>query len=132
MKVPSNARIDSALREQIERAGASSKTVHAVVTLKPEQPSEHSLSIEKVQSVTKALLERVRNRAGEKEEDFAILENLGAFNLVASTGFLVEVLKQPEVEGAFSAKDDTPAAIPPLDVKEAILEPLKTGRYRVH
>lgn len=133
MNVSPNLRIDAILRDQLENAVESSKSVAAVVKLRPSDPSHATLSPEKTQEITEVVLDRARERSGQTEIDHFVLDALGAFNLVAPAGFLIEVLNQPEVASAFSAETEENAhpAIGPPDPRGSLLES-KTGRFRVH
>ena len=122
MKVSPNLRIDPILREQLENAVEPSKSVSAVVKLKPGDPAKATLPPEKMREITEAVLAKARELSGQTELDYFVLEALGAFNLVAPAGFLVEVLNQPEVASAFSAEAGEP---------ERLLES-KASRSRVH
>jgi len=122
MKVSPNVRIDPILRKQLENGVEPSKSVSAVVKLKPGDPAKATLPPEKMRETTEAVLAKARERSGQTEEDYFVLEALGAFNLVAPAGFLVEVLNQPEVASAFSAETE----------ENAPLLESKTSRFRVH
>jgi hypothetical protein len=133
MKVSPNLRIDAILREQLENAVESSKSVAAVVKLKPGDPTKATLPPEKMREITELVLDRARERSGQTEIDYFVLDVLGAFNLVAPARFLIEVLNQPEVAGAFSAEteENTHPAIDPPNSQGRLLES-KTSRFRVH
>jgi hypothetical protein len=122
MKIPHNLEIDPILRKQLENGVEPSKSVSAVVKLKPGDPAKATLPPEKIRDMTEAVLAKARERSGQTEEDYFVLDALGAFNLVAPAGFLIEVLNQPEVASAFSAETGEP---------ERLLES-KTSRSRVH
>lgn len=129
MKLTTNAKIDPALLTRLESATASSTQVAAVIKLRPEDAAHVSLPPEETQRVTEKVLERVRHQLGEKEQDYSVLDMLGGFNLVAPANFVVELLKQPEVAGAFSAENEESAYIRPRNVKEVRLN-VKAGRSR--
>lgn len=118
MKIHTNAKIDPELLAHIHNAASSSAQVAAVIKLRPEGARNSVLPPARTQRVTDEVLNRVRKQLREKEEDYVVLDMLGAFNLVAPAEFVVEVLKQPEVASAFSAETDAPAYIPPRNVKE--------------
>ena len=127
MKVTSNAKVDPALRDLVENATPDSAPVAAVVKLRPKDETQRKLPPEETQRVAETVLERVRQQAGEKEQDYYVLEMLGAFNLVASPHFIANLLNQPEVASAFSAENEESAYIPPQNVKEVHLK-VKAGR----
>jgi len=117
MNLDSSAKIDPALRAQLDSAKAASSSVAAVIRLRPKDSAHLRLPPEDTRQVTELVLNRVRQHLGEKEEAYFVLDMLGAFNLVAPANFVVEVLKQPEVASAFSA-DEGSALIRPQNVEE--------------
>jgi hypothetical protein len=127
MKLNSGARIDPELRAELE--GASSKTdpIAAVIKLRSDSPRHDSLPPEETERVTERILARVRQRAGDREHEYYVLDMLGAFNLVAPAHFVVELLKQPEVASAMAAERENTAYIPPRNIKEVRL-PFKLRR----
>jgi hypothetical protein len=129
MKLTSSARVDPALRDLLENAKADSAAIAAVVKLRPKDETQRKLPPEEMQQVAETVLERVRQQAGEKEQDYYVLEMLGAFNLVASPHFIANLLNQPEVASAFSAEGEGSAYIPPRNVKEVQLD-VKVKRSR--
>ena len=129
MKVTSKAKIDSALRALLENATTDSAPIAAVVKLRPSDETQVKLPPEETQRVAETVLERVRQQVGEKEQDYYVLDMLGAFNLVAAPHFIVNLLNQPEVASAFSAEGEGSAYIPPRNVKEVHLD-VKVGRSR--
>jgi hypothetical protein len=133
VKVSPNLKIDAILREQLENAVESSKSVAAVVKLKSADPVKATLPPEKVREVAESVLDRARERSGQTETDYFVLDVLGAFNLVAPARFVIEVLNQPEVASAFSAEteENTHRAINPQGSQERLPES-KPSRFRVH
>ena len=129
MKLTSNARIDPALRDLLENATTDSAPIAAVVKLRPSDETQLKLAPEETQRVAKIVLDRVRQQVGEKEQDYYVLDMLGAFNLVAPPDFIVNLLNQPEVASAFSAEDEGSGFIRPRNVKEVHLD-VKAGRSR--
>ncbi len=129
MKLTSSAKIDPALRAQLESATAASDSVAAVIKLRPKNRAQASLPPGETQRVTDLILERVRQHVGQKEQDYVVLDMLGAFNLVAPANFVVELLNQPEVASALSADAEESAFIPPRNVKEVDLK-VKSARSR--
>src|SRR6266849_10117238 len=131
MKLSSSARIDPALRAELEGASSEAAPIAAVIKLKPDSAGHVSLPPEETQRITEKVLERVREHAGAREHDYYVLDMLGAFNLVAPAHFVVELLKQPEVSSCMSAESEDSAYIPPRNVKEVHL-PFKPRRSRSH
>jgi len=130
MKLSSSARIDPALRIELEGASSEAAPIAAVIKLRPD-PGHVSLPPEETQRVTEKVLERVREHAGDREHDYFILDMLGASNVVAPAHFVVELLRQPEVASAMAAESENSAYIPPRNVKEVRL-PFKSRRTRSH
>jgi hypothetical protein len=121
-------RIDPALRTELEAVSSQADPVAAVIKLRPS-PGRGSLPPEETQRLTEQVLKRVREHAGDRENEYYILDFLRAFNLVAPAHFVVELLKQPEVASAMAAEDENSAYIPPRNVKEVHI-PFKPRRSR--
>lgn len=127
--MPTDAKIDPALQAQLERARLSSSPVSAVIKLRPRDDRQRVLRPEMTEQLADTVLQRVREKVGEKEHDYYVLDMLGAFNVVAPANFVAELTKQPEVASAVSAESDEPTLIAPRNAKEVHLK-IPRGRSR--
>jgi len=121
-KLSSAAKIDPELWAHIQAAADPSTPIAAVVKLRAADPKRSRLQPQETGRVTEKVLDRVRKKLGEKEQDYLVLDMFGAFNLVAPARFVCEVLKQPEIASAFSPEGEESAYIPPRNVKEVHLK----------
>jgi hypothetical protein len=122
MKIATKAKVDPDLLAHIKSAIGPSSQVAAVVKLRPKDSQALTLPPVETQQVTEDVLDRVRQKLGEREQDYSVLDMLGAFNLVAPANFILELLKQPEVASAFSPEGEESAYIRPRNVKEVHLK----------
>lgn len=104
------------LARQLSRPRAATGPIGAVCRLRPRRASDLALGPEETERKAREVLARVTRSVGEGPERWSVFRNLGAFAVVASTAFLRELVRQPEVEAA------TPNRLPDEDL---LIRPVK-------
>ena len=94
-KKRSRAKIDPELLRQMEAATADKGLVQAVFTLRCN--TRKGIPPEKVEAVTRELLDRVALRVGASAKDVNVFRNLGAFAVSAQAHFIRALLTEPEI-----------------------------------
>ena len=104
-------KVDKELMNQL--AAAHDGTVEAVVKLKPSG-TQIVPAPERMEKLTKRVLDRTSKNSGHKPERYNVFRNLGSFVVAANPGFIRELISQPEVSAVIANQQVGSAMIAPV------------------
>jgi hypothetical protein len=104
-------KVDKELMNQL--AAAHDGTVEAVVKLKPAG-TQIVPAPERMEMLTKRVLDRTSKNSGHKPERYNVFRNLGSFVVAANPGFIRELISQPEVSAVIANQQVGSAMIAPV------------------
>ena len=104
-------KVDKELMNQL--AAAHDGTVEAVVKLKPAG-TQIVPAPERMEKLTKRVLDRTSKNSGHKPERYNVFRNLGSFVVAANPGFIRELISQPEVSAVIANQQVGSAMIAPV------------------
>ena len=104
-------KVDKELMNQL--AAAHDGTVEAVVKLKPAG-TQIVPAPERMEKLTKRILDRTSKNSGHKPERYNVFRNLGSFVVAANPGFIRELISQPEVSAVIANQQVGSAMIAPV------------------
>lgn len=106
---------DPELLRQISAAGRKNDPIVGIFRIRPEDSTKLTNSPERTKEIVNEVVERVSKKVRSKAQRLNVLGNLGVMVIAATSQFMTELLKQPEIFSAMANQSADSGKIEPAN-----------------